>query len=475
MRNIFYLVLCILYNIILYKQFPLFLNMEKPRVGIIGSGPAGIFAAEELAQQEGLEITIFEKQKRSTGGMINDCKLNLTPRIGMDTKILGITDEEAQELIGYVDQQFLAHGAPSDVFGTDDERIQRLAAKAQRCGLELIPAVQRHVGTDNSKALVDSFKQSLVDKGVQFKTGHSVEKILPAEEGGFSLTVKHQDAEESVKVDYLVVAPGRAGSEWFRGQAESLGIEYTLGPIDIGIRLELPKEFYDELTDVIYDPKLLMDADDAELTRTFCTNPGGRIRIEPYKEHGHYLINGDATAKKKTPNTNFAILTRLYLTEPIVNTREEGMEMARRVNRFGGGRPIIQRVGDFMSRRRSRVNDFEPTASQGGIVYVEPTLSLDRVTPGDIRLAYSGKIVDKLEEMIIRLDKLVSGGGILNPGNILYAPEMKLYETRYTTDSTMETSVPNIFVAGDGVGKSRGIIGAGLTGILAARGLLAKI
>ncbi len=38
----------------------------------------------------------------------------------------------------------------------------------------------------------------------------------------------------------------------------------------------------------------------------------------------------------------------------------------------------------------------------------------------------------------------------------------------------METTVPNLFVMGDGAGKSRGIVGAGLTGILAAEGVINK-
>jgi hypothetical protein len=41
-------------------------------------------------------------------------------------------------------------------------------------------------------------------------------------------------------------------------------------------------------------------------------------------------------------------------------------------------------------------------------------------------------------------------------------------------DKNMETNVPNLFVAGDGAGLSRGIIAAAATGLLAARGLMKK-
>ena len=38
----------------------------------------------------------------------------------------------------------------------------------------------------------------------------------------------------------------------------------------------------------------------------------------------------------------------------------------------------------------------------------------------------------------------------------------------------METSMNNLYAVGDGAGKSRGIVGAGLTGILAAEGIINK-
>ncbi len=56
----------------------------------------------------------------------------------------------------------------------------------------------------------------------------------------------------------------------------------------------------------------------------------------------------------------------------------------------------------------------------------------------------------------------------------MYVPEIKFYDTKYATDRYLETNVPNLFVAGDGVGKSRGIVGAALNGVLAAEGILRK-
>jgi hypothetical protein len=39
----------------------------------------------------------------------------------------------------------------------------------------------------------------------------------------------------------------------------------------------------------------------------------------------------------------------------------------------------------------------------------------------------------------------------------------------------METNIKGVFVAGDGTGKSRGIVGAAISGIIAAQGILNRV
>jgi len=63
---------------------------------------------------------------------------------------------------------------------------------------------------------------------------------------------------------------------------------------------------------------------------------------------------------------------------------------------------------------------------------------------------------------------------VASDSTLLYAPEVKFYAMQIHIDENMETSVPNLFVAGDGAGLSRGIVVAAATGLLAARGIIAK-
>jgi hypothetical protein len=87
-------------------------------------------------------------------------------------------------------------------------------------------------------------------------------------------------------------------------------------------------------------------------------------------------------------------------------------------------------------------------------------------------MALPGRIVTAIIEGLECLDVVVPG--VASDSTLLYAPEVKLYAMKIAVDEDMQTSVPNLFVAGDGAGLSRGIITAAATGLLAARGILHK-
>jgi len=172
-------------------------------------------------------------------------------------------------------------------------------------------------------------------------------------------------------------------------------------------------------------------------------------------------VNGHSFRKRKSGLTNFALLVRVGLTQPLENTMLYGRRIAQLINTLGGGKPIIQRLGDLLRSRRS-------TWSRINKSYIEPTLK--NVTPGDIAMAYPHRILQDILEGLEKLDKVVQG--VYNDNTLLYAPEIKFYAMRVETNNQLQTKIRNLFVAGDGAGVSRGIIGAAATGIIASRGII---
>jgi uncharacterized FAD-dependent dehydrogenase len=444
-------------------------------VVIIGAGPAGLFAALTLAPR--LRVLVIDRKDRPGGaGGATDGKLNLSPHIGLDLDELRLSEEAAEGYIATVDRVFLEHGADPTLHGTDAGRIQgwleRVSWVRRRTpkggwDITLVPVRQRHMGSDFAHQVSAALAGTIRRRGGTLLLETEILDLRPGEGGDLLVDTSRGRFHGR----FLLAAPGREGAYWFREKARALGVETGHGAIDIGCRVEVASAVYDEITAVLYDPKLIFTTPTyQDRTRTFCTNPGGRVRVEEHQ--GFRLVNGDALKANKTANTNFALLNTVTMTEPLQDTTAMGQQVARFANFWGGGESLIcQRWGDLMAGRRSKHESFY-TASLG-FDKLTPTLPPGPgVTPGDIAFAYPGRIVRNLQESLELLARVIPG--VAHPSTVIYVPEIKFYDVRYPTSLDLETGVPGLFVAGDGAGKSRGIVGAAVNGLMAAEGILAR-
>jgi uncharacterized protein len=439
--------------------------MNAYNVLIIGSGPAGLFAAMELERLGVERVAVLDRRPYPAGGLLNDGKLNFDCRIGIDLEELKIDSDAAEGLMEQVRRVFIGFPACRQVtFVEGNDEIVALANIAAEHGARFIAPEQWHWGTDNGKSVVDYLRNRLLK--TEFLLGTAAASIVRLDDGMYQALCLQERKRVRHAARVILAAPGRSGAYWFRDVAGKLGVLHEFGPIDVGIRLELNRKLYDPVTDAVYDPKFLFKTvRHGDRVRTFCTNPGGRVRLESYDKFK--LVNGDALSGRKTENTNFALINTVSLTKPFSDTTEFGHMIARQFHLLGGGRPIVQRVGDFREGRRSSASTFSSATRHFGLCR-----ATCNATPGDITLGLPARIVDNLWESLKKLDKIVPG--ILHPSTLLYAPEIKFFDTHFPTDRRLETNVGGIFVAGDGTGKSRGIVGAGISGILAARGIAGK-
>ncbi|MBC7221991.1 NAD(P)/FAD-dependent oxidoreductase [Candidatus Bipolaricaulota bacterium] len=436
-------------------------------VAIVGAGPAGLFAARELAPS-GLKVVVLEKgqaprERKSItcgvggAGAFSDGKLNLTSRIGGEPEALGLGPAEAEALIQYVDETFTQYGAPPEYSGEDEEALARLKKVAAEAGVEFIAGRQRHIGTGKIREVIDNLYQDLLGQGIAFRL-ETLVKSIRREGDGYLLDL----GAEVLRARCVIAAPGRAGAYWLREVTRALGIGPNFGPLDVGVRVEFPAEIYAPIERIMYDAKFRVRTPTYDdMVRTFCTNPRGFVVAE---DHGEFvLVNGHAENDKKTQNTNFALLVRIELTDPVEDTTEYGRAIAKLATTIGGGKPILQRLKDLRQGRRSTLERIRR-------VPIEPTLK--EFTPGDISMALPHRVVVDLVEALSMLDRVMPG--VDSGSTLLYAPEIKFYDTRYRIGPGMETELPGFYVAGDASGHSRGIVFAAVTGILAARHILSR-
>jgi uncharacterized FAD-dependent dehydrogenase len=425
------------------------------RVTIIGAGPAGIFAANTLAEK--CEVTILEKRDFVGGsGLHSDGKLNFHPQIGGDLTEF-IPAQEAWDLVKNIQDTFARLGVK--MAHSDKERLKQMTAKAAQAGIKFIEIEQNHIGSDFLPAVISRMETQLKEKGVNIHLETPANEINVDKGLVKSVT---GDGEE-FKTDAVLLAPGRIGIDWLIEQMNKHGVAMDYNPIDVGVRVEVPNEVMDEVIHgyKVWDPKFhLFTPSYDDFVRTFCVCPSGFVVRESYGEDS-FGVNGHSMRRNHSGNTNFALLTRVSLTEPLENTTLYGRRIAQLTNTLGGGQPILQRLGDLKTHRRSTWERIERS-------YVDPTLR--QVTPGDLSMAYPNRIIKNITEGLEMLDRVIPG--INSESTLLYGPEIKFYAMRIQTDQMLRTKIPNLYVAGDGAGVSRGIVGAAATGIIAAQGIL---
>jgi uncharacterized protein len=457
--------------------------MEKHYdVILVGAGPAGIFAGLEL-RGSGLKTLLLEKGpdlsarprpgelQRSapsdprlrwqiTGfggaGAYSDGKLTLSGDVGgrLDT-ILGTA--ALRELITYVDGQYVRFGGTEKVYGLTDE-VEDWRRRAAVAGLRLVPAPIKHLGTDRSFFILEAMREEL-GRSLDVCTGVAAERILLRD--GRVTGVRTATGEE-ISADYVVMAPGREGSQWLQDESRRLGLVLSGSPVDLGVRVELPAAVLAKLTDALYESKLeLFTRTFDDRIRTFCMCPGGEVTMEHTGgEDAVITVNGHSYADKRTENTNFALLVSTTFTEPFREPNAYGRYIARLANLLGGG-VLVQRLGDLLAGRRST-----PERMHRGLV--EP--SLKSATPGDLSFVLPYRYLSDITEMLQAMDRLLPG--VYERHTLLYGVEVKFYSVRLQLTPQLETGIANLFATGDGAGVTRGLVQASASGVVAAREII---
>lgn len=442
-------------------------------IAIIGTGPAGMFAAMELVEkQPNLKIVMIERGPiRSAGdrsnltcgwggsGAFSDGKLNWTSITGghLLAEVLG--EEKFNNLVQYIDKKYLQFGGETNLIEAKGQEVEELKSRAFSGGLDLVPFPIRHLGTDRCCLIVENIRKYLIDKGVDFIFSNGVQYIDKIGDN-FILSLENNEKIESKKT---IAAVGRPGADWFVGQAKRLGLKFQHNGVDVGFRVEVRAKTIEHLTKYLYEAKIFYESPTfRDRVRTFCMCPYGFVGKENYR--GLTTVNGHSYADRKSENTNFAVLVTQFFTDPFDDPISYGKYVAEAANRLAGGGVLVQRLGDLRDGRRSTQNKID----RG---FITPTLK--NAIPGDLSLAMYHRQMTSILEMLKALEAVAPG--IASDHTLLYGNEVKFYSVKIETGDGFETSIPGLYVAGDGSGYTRGLLQASMQGVIVANELLRKI
>ncbi|MCQ2542026.1 MAG: NAD(P)/FAD-dependent oxidoreductase [Lachnospiraceae bacterium] len=444
---------------------------------IVGAGPGGIFASYELIKQNSnLKIAVFEAghalDKRKCpidgdkvkscikckscsimsgfggAGAFSDGKYNLTNDFG-GTLYEYIGKKEAMDLMQYVDEINITHGGEgTKMYSTAGTSLKKVCMQNK---LKLLDASVRHLGTDINYIVLENLYAELKDK-VEFHFDTPIEHIEKTDTGYIVKT-----GDSSFACEKCIVSVGRSGSKWMESVCKELDIPTKSNRVDIGVRVELPAVIFSDLTDELYESKIVYRTEKFEdNVRTFCMNPYGSVVNE--NTNGIVTVNGHSfeNPEMRTDNTNFALLVAKHFSEPFKDSNGYGESIARLSNMLGGG-VIVQRFGDLVRGRRSN----QKRLSENMVV---PTLA---ATPGDLSLVLPKRILDGIVEMIYALDKIAPGTA--NDDTLLYGVEVKFYNMEVELDENLESKHKGLYIIGDGSGVTHSLSHASASGVYVAR------
>ncbi|MDY0097452.1 MAG: NAD(P)/FAD-dependent oxidoreductase [Candidatus Dojkabacteria bacterium] len=443
--------------------------MTKYNYIVVGAGPAGMFACYEILKKKKAKILLIDMGKRiekrkpsevmmgiGGAGTYSDGKLTLTANLSHEKAFHLISKFEYQKILDYVDSVFNDFGIDSEYYPKESPQLKELIAQAELNDIELVLRKARHVGTDKLKMFVKKFQDYLLENGVEILDSTKVEDII-VEEGSVKGVITSD--EKKIYGKKVLLTPGRLNARWLQKLADRYDIKYIYDKVEVGVRVEFPSSIMKRQAETLYETVYRVRTKTyQDIVRTFCSCPNGLVAIEGYENY--VCVNGHSNSDHASKNSNFAFLCEVNLKEPLENSIAYAKSIAELVSLLGGGKPLIQSLYDLRDGRRS-------TWSRLSKSFVEP--SLKDVVPGDISMGLPHRMVLNILEGLELLDKVMPG---INGGStLLYAPEVKFRSSKINTSKDLETSIKNLYVAGDAAGLSGSITGAAVTGVMAGKGM----
>jgi uncharacterized FAD-dependent dehydrogenase len=431
-----------------------------PRVVVVGSGPAGSWAALRLAEA-GLPVTVLEQGKP------------VQPR---RRDLARLTRGELEPSSNYC---FGEGGAGTFSDGKlytrakDREGVAGVIADLVRFGgpAELAVDTRPHVGSNQLPRLLTALRAHLAGLAVEHRFGAAFAGLRV--EAGRVRAVRLVGGDE-LAADVVVLAVGHSARpvyDW----AAAAGIAVERKPFAVGVRIEHPQPLIDEIQygraagHPALPPAFYELAADVEGrgVYSFCMCPGGWI-VPAATESEGVVVNGMSLSRRDSPFANSGLVVAVGALDlgPAAAGPLAGVAFQRRIEeaafRVGGGRfrAPAQRLEDFLAGR--------PSAAVGACSY-RPGLE-----PADIAAVYPSFVTEALRaglrRMGARLPGFLHADALLVAGETRTSAPVRLLRDPRTLASP---SVEGLYPCGEGAGYAGGIVSAALDGARAAERILA--
>ncbi len=430
---------------------------------VVGAGPCGLFAALLLAEAGAEPIVIERGECVEERGASVDRFRNF-----------GILNPESNVQFGEG-----GAGAYSDgklkVGSMDKYKMKVLSEFVASGGNEdIMHSKTAHLGTDKLPFIVREIREKIKALGGEFMFSTKLVGIDVKDKRVKGIRCETNGAEVYIEAEDVILAVGHSARDTV-GMLNDIGMPIQARGFGIGVRIEHPREYINELVyGKNYDQRLetasyhlVTHLANGRSAYSFCMCPGGTV-VAATSEPDSVVTNGMSEYKRDGRNSNAAFLISVTPQDFGSDDALAGMRFQEKIEKSA-----FRVAGSSYKAPALRMGDFvkgEASTSFGSVTPTYP-IGTEFVAVNDYMPQY---VDESLRAAIGDFDKWMPG---------FYYPDAVLTgaETRTTSpirisrgESYEAVGFFGIYPAGEGAGYSGGIVSSAVDGLRCAESVILR-